>query len=122
MGLSCSCDYDGDYDWYYTSPNDYSVMPYRSRRVRCASCKKFIEQGAVCTEFWCHRPGRSDYEMMRFGEDYDAIELASKWHCEECADIYFSLYELGFHCIAPDEDMFELAREHKQLTSSRRMR
>ena len=38
MALSCICNFDGDFDWYYQPPEDYQVLN-ESKRKRCASCK-----------------------------------------------------------------------------------
>lgn len=115
MPLSCSCDYDDDFAWYCDSPDDYSAMPQRSRRARCTSCGSIIDHGATVAEFTRTRGPRSDYEARRFGEDPEAIALASWYLCETCADLYFSLYELGYECISPGEDMRELVSEYAAL-------
>jgi hypothetical protein len=37
------------------------------------------------------------------------------FHCEVCADLFFSLRELGFECVAPDENMRELVLEYAEM-------
>lgn len=118
MTLSCSCDYDDDPDWIYIPPDDYSTLNTK-RRVRCASCYGLIDIGATVTEFTRARPPRDEIEERIYGEDYEAVPLAPMYHCERCADIYFSLYELGFTCIAPNEKMTELASEYAQTYGAR---
>ena len=115
MPLTCSCDLDDDCSWYFNHPNDYILMPPRLRRARCRSCHTLINYGETVAEFTRSRVPRSDYEAYRFGEGPEAIPLATWYLCEGCADLYFSLYELGYECIAPNENMRELVREYAEL-------
>jgi len=55
----------------------------------------------------------SNVEISIYGED-GKVRLADKIFCEKCADIYFSLREIGFKSIAPDENMFSLEASFKQ--------
>ena len=114
MPLSCECDYD-DPDFYWWQPSDYSEMPERKRRKRCNSCFSFLEAGSIVAEFSVTRDSRCDYEFSRFGEgDPGAISLAPVYLCECCADLFFSLDELGF-CVSPYEAQRELVREYAQM-------
>lgn len=108
MPLSCSCD-SGEHDWYYMLPNDYSVMPERKRKKRCCSCRSFISTSEVVARFLCFREPRGHIEAQIYG---DEVWLAPRYLCEHCADLYFSFVDLGFTCIAPDENMLELAKEY----------
>ena len=108
MSLSCSCDYGDDPAWYYRPPKDYSILE-ASKRKRCGSCKELIDIGSTVALFRCSRPVRTEIEERIYG-DAGYIEIADKFLCEECADLYFNLYELGFTCIAPDEDMRDLVK------------
>lgn len=115
MSLSCSCDYDsGDGGEYWYSPDDYSVMPDGRRRKRCSSCGSLINHGATVAIFerWCEP--RTDIEERIHGEGA-SIPLAPYHLCEICADLYFSLYELGFECVGPGDDMRELVREYHEV-------
>lgn len=112
MPLSCSCDYGDDFSWMYSPPNDYSTLATK-RRKRCSSCNKLIDIGAVCAKFIRSRAPISDVEVSIYGEDGE-IDLADMHLCEECADMWFSLYELGFQCVAPDEDMRDLCRQYAE--------
>jgi len=51
---------------------------------------------------------------MHEGDD-EAIVLASHWLCEECSDLWFSLYELGFQCVTPNENVRDLVRQYAEL-------
>ena len=113
MPLSCYCG-DDDYAWIYHAPYDYKEMPKRARRTRCASCHELIEHGAVVTEFPRYRSPLSDVEENIYGAG-DDVPLASMWHCERCADLWFSLHELGYRCIGPDENVLELVREYAAI-------
>ena len=109
MPLSCECDY-GDCDWYYEIPDDYSTFD-KLRRKRC-SCGSLIERGALCLKFRSWRSPGSDIEERIHG---DEVPMASKYLCERCADLYFSLSELGFDCVSPNESMMELVREYAEF-------
>lgn len=113
MPLSCSCDDDDDPDFYVYSPGDYSEMPALKRRRRCASCSTMIDAGAIVAKFERARGPRTNIEEAIYG-DGDSIRLANQYLCETCADLYFSLYELGFECVMPDENMRELVREYAE--------
>lgn len=111
MPLSCSCPTVDDAEWWWYSPEDYSTFK-ASRRKRCKSCGTLINQGAVCTEF--RRSRQSTYMEEKIFGFSDDIELASWFHCEKCADLYFSLSELGF-CVSPEDDMRELVKEYAEM-------
>jgi len=111
MGLSCSCDeWDGDGE-YWTAPNDYSTMKWRSRRRKCCSCKKIINVGEIITEFARFRGPLSDIEERISG---DEIPLVDYYMCENCSDIFFNLDELKF-CVDITENMNDLLRDYKEL-------
>jgi len=113
MTLSCSCDTDGDFAWYYEPPRDYSTLESK-RRKRCSSCNDLIDIGSTIARFLVYRPVKTFVEERIFGDDGE-VYLADKILCEKCADLYFSFDDLGFSCVAPDENMIELAREYSQV-------
>jgi hypothetical protein len=115
MPLSCSCAFDpyDDGAWFYDSPDDYQPLD-RPRAVRCASCKALIKPGDTTIQFTRWRGVTSDIEARFYGDDGE-VPLGPMFHCEVCADLYFSLAELGFECIAPDENMRELVQEYAEL-------
>lgn len=113
MPLSCSCDWDDDDGPWWWSPDDYSTLNTK-RRKRCSSCTDMIEIGATVAEFTRSREPRSDIEDRIYGDGPEAIRLAPHYLCERCADLYFSLSELGFECVGPSEDMRELVREYAE--------
>ena len=113
MPLSCYCEVDDDPEYWIWHPDDYSEMPKLKRRRRCSSCQTVIEPGSVVAKFRRSRDARSDVEISIYGEgDPDSINLADWYLCEECADLYFSLHELGYECVSADENMRELVREY----------
>jgi hypothetical protein len=115
MPLSCSCDFDyyEDCAWFYETPDDYQPLA-RRRAVRCASCRALIRPGDTAIQFTRWRSVVSDIEARIYGDDGD-VPLGPMFHCEVCADLFFSLRELGFECIAPDENMRELVQEYAVL-------
>jgi len=99
MGLSCSC--GGDYGYYYFPPVDFSIMPERSRRTRCFSCGKFLNKNDEVLKFDCCR-----------GDD---VEMAPKFYCSRCGEIYFNLSDIGY-CITLGERMEDLLAEYHELS------
>ncbi|MBK5970462.1 MULTISPECIES: hypothetical protein [Thiorhodovibrio] len=117
MPLSCSCDYGDDVDFYVYHPIDYSEMPALKRRKRCASCEALIDAGAIVAKFSRNRCPKNDIEEAIYGGG-PTIPLADQFLCETCADLFFSLFELGFECVMPNENMRELVREYAETFSA----
>jgi len=111
MSLSCECDYDGDYEWYWEQPDDYSILK-TNRRQRCVSCKELIDVGSTVNAFYRYRYWKTAIEERIYGDDGE-IPLATKYHCEECADLFWSLEALGF-CGQPEENQHSLVAEYHQ--------
>ena len=115
MPLMCHCPESDDATWWFWPPSDYvTADPKPKRRKRCCSCRQFIEHGAICAKFRRTRDAMDDIEMRIHGEGAEAVALAPWWLCERCADLYFSLEDLGF-CVSPEEDMRELVREYAAI-------
>ncbi|NCA90583.1 MAG: hypothetical protein EOM92_17295 [Gammaproteobacteria bacterium] len=53
-------------------------------------------------------------EFKIYGEETH-IYLASWVHCETCADLWYSLRELGYECVAPGENVRELVQEYAAM-------
>ena len=115
MGLSCSCDYDDNVDGYAEADNKGYTLLVTKRRQRCVSCNDLISIFAVTQKFFCWRSPRDDIEERIHG---DEVRTATKYMCEKCADMYWSLTELGY-CVSIGENMRDLvsdyAHEHKQV-------
>lgn len=115
MTLSCYCDYDpeaGSVIW--TWPNDYAVLDTKYSR-KCCSCDKRIAIGDIVAAFHRYKVPEYQIEIDIYGEDTgNGPERATKYHCEECADLMFSLLALGFECIDIDDSMHELVKEYAQ--------
>lgn len=110
--LSCSCNYEpepGETIWY--GPEDYTYLDTKTNR-KC-SCGKIIEKGDLCSKIRRFKVPETKYESNRFGWDGE-IPRASKYLCEECTDLYFSLQELGF-CEMPWENQKDLVKEYVVL-------
>lgn len=119
MPLSCTCpEGEDDADSWYWPPEDYSEMPHRKRRARCQSCKAFINSGTMVAYFRRTRCPKTDIEERIFGWDSAAVSLAPIFLCEECADLFFSLTELGF-CVSPYENQKELVNEYAAMAKGR---
>ena len=113
MPLSCSCFDDEDAPFWIWPCDDYSEMPARKRRTRCQSCKAVLNESDCVAKFTRSREARSDVEINIYGEcNPESIWYADWYLCETCADLYFSLAELGFKCISPDENMRQLVKEY----------
>lgn len=103
MSLSCECEYNDEPEWIWYKPNNYSI--FNSDVIEpCNSCGTDIITGDTCTKF----------RVFDCTEDGDDEETASRYMCEECSDIYFSLDELGF-CIGLGDDMHDLLADYHEL-------
>lgn len=121
MSLSCHC---GDFeaepgDMYWLKPRDYQLHKGK-RRVRCRSCGDPIAPGDTCTIWPTYKVPKTRVEIRIYGED-GGIKRAPFLHCERCADLFFSLNELGY-CVDPHEDMRGLAKEYARLKKAERAR
>ena len=103
MSVACDCDSDGD--WYYYGPADYSVLNTKRCR-KCFSCGERISIGDVCAEFPRYRHGNewNDSDLIKMRVYGDEIPLTVWYACETCADLYFSITELGY-CVMIGDGM-----------------
>ena len=118
MGLMCSCDDEwepGMTIWF--SPKDYTTLATKRSRT-CCSCGDIIDVGATCAEVRRGKVPETEMEVRIHGEDDATVPLASRYLCERCADLAFSLDELGY-CAQPWEDQRELVREYAELRDTR---
>ena len=113
MPLTCSCDWEpepGDHCWEH--PEDYETLRTK-RRQRCCSCAALIAPGDLVARTRRWRVPDTDIECAIYGEDGE-IPLADKFLCEECADLFFSLLELGF-CVYAGENQKDLVKEYAEM-------
>lgn len=110
MTLSCSCPTDGC-DWYYWPPKDFINFPHK-RRKRCISCTKLIDNNAPCAEFDRWRSSYTYIEERIYG---DEVPLAPVYACQECAEIFFNLTDIGY-CINLGYNLHEVLEEYWELT------
>lgn len=115
MPLTCYCDeFDPEYHkWWYIGPIDYSTYD-KHRSTKCSSCGGRVHKGDTVAKFRRFRPPRDIVEEKIYGEEGE-IPLADYYLCEQCADLYFSLEELGYECVSPSEDMREPVGEYSEL-------
>lgn len=110
--LTCDSGGDGDYAWYYMTPDDFTVFQGKKRR-RCSSCNELIEIGALCLTFPRFRyPEEGSIEERIVGEGNEIL-LAAMYQCEKCGDQTMNLTALGF-CVSPDDNVFELLEEYAE--------
>lgn len=104
MPLGCGCDWEpepGMVCWY--GPDDYSTLDTKRSRV-CENCGHKIEPGALVAKFRRYKVPEHDIEERIYGDGYESgVPRAPQFLCEKCADQWFSLDELGFHCVSPQE-------------------
>lgn len=113
MGLSCSCDYEPDPGaTVYYGPEDYTTLTTKRGR-RCLSCGDKIPVGSVCAEVPRVKIPSHDIEYRIYGDDGE-IPRAPAYLCERCADLCFSLEELGY-CPQPWEDQRELVADYAEM-------
>ena len=117
MPLSCYCDDDGD--WFHEPPDDYSVLDTKRSR-KCASCHDRIPIGALVLKMRCWHFPRDEIEQRIYHEDTE-LDMAPRYLCERCGDLYLSLTELGF-CLNLGEDMRELVRDYAAMQEENRAR
>lgn len=110
MGISCDC--DGDYDWWFEPADDFSAMPRRTRRCRCASCKKLLDAGAVTLALKCTRQPRDYIEEEIYGGE---VPLATKYLCERCGEILLNLLAAGL-CVSIGGNLENDLREYWKKT------
>ena len=127
MGLSCSCDFDYEYDageWYYTDYGLDFIPLNATRRKRCCSCGELINIGSPCLRYCRSRYPYNDVESRIVtgccldDSFYDEapIPIADHYHCERCGEIFLNLTDIGYECISPREDMRELLKEYHKLS------
>lgn len=109
MPLACECEYD-DYDFWHDTPNGYKSYDAK-RGKRCMSCGTLVRTGDLCAEFPRWRHPKTDIEEAIHGEE---VKLANGYHCERCADLFFSLDALGY-CVNPYENMLDLLADYHEL-------
>lgn len=120
MSLSCSCDYDGEADWYWWPPKDYSIYKkLRGQHCCCKGCTHMIGYGQTVGEVTRSRPP-THWEIeyiVGWGDEADPEfkYLASAFMCERCTDLFFSFQDLGFECVSPYESMVGLAKEYHDI-------
>ena len=95
-------------DWWYWSPGGYTEAPPGRRRRRCCSCRELIAHGATVARFERARAPVTDAEADRS----DEVPLAPWWMCERCADVFFSLEDLGF-CLDLDHNVMRTLAEYQ---------
>lgn len=110
--MSISCGYEwGSLDWYYEISDEYAPL-YWHRRQRCCGCHDLIEIGDICVEVVRYRDTITDIEERIYGAHK---QLGSKYLCEKCADLHFSLTEAGYSItIEKGKTLKESWNEYKQ--------
>lgn len=113
MSLTCEHESDGDADWFYTQPEDFSILSIKRSR-RCCSCGERIAVGSLVLKFYCNRPPKNEIEERIYGDDYEAVPMPTRYMCEPCGDLALNLKELGY-CTPPGDDMRETVKEYSEL-------
>lgn len=108
MSLSCSCDFDAsNFEWWWENHSEFQSMKGK-RRKRCCSCNELIDISADSVEFYAYRHPYNEKEECTLGYE---IPIESKYMCEECGGLYFSLSELGYGCLDITVNIKEHVRE-----------
>lgn len=114
MGLSCEC--GDDYAWYGAPEDEYRPLSTKRAR-RCMSCNELIHVGDLSIRFYCYRSAENDIEERIHG---DEVPMANRYYCERCADLYWSLIELGF-CMNLNDDMRENVKTYAELYGKKKV-
>ena len=107
--LSCSCDYESE--WYYYPTDDFINFECL-RRKRCVSCRVLIDHFTPCLEFECFRDPYNDIEERIWGTE---VQIASRFMCEKCGEIYLNLDALGY-CHNLETNIQEDLKDYWDLT------
>ena len=111
MPLTCECDWEPEAgDWYFTDVDDYAPLTTKRAR-RCSSCNCLVVVGELCVRVQRVKVPEYEIEVRIYGEE--EMPIASIYMCERCADLFFSLTELGF-CGYPSEDQRKLVKEYAE--------
>ena len=110
MSLSCTCDYDYA-DYYIAAEDDFELFK-SSRRKRCLSCKKLINNKTFVLRLHEWRAPFTDMEERFHG---DQVYLADKFLCETCGEIYLNLTDIGL-CVDFSQTMQENLRDYHDMT------
>ena len=116
MSLSCYCDdyYPDPGDILWLWPNDYSTLATKRSR-KCCSCGVKITPGETVGAIVRWKVPDSDIEYAIYGDtDDDGPPRATWYQCETCADLCFSLLDLGF-CFYADDHMPSLVAEYAAI-------
>lgn len=111
MGLTCGCDFDPEPGMTFAYTPDKHETLDTTRRQRCMSCNNLIDIGATAARIKRYKVAETEIEYKIYGEE---VPLADKWFCEECADLCFSLVELGY-CVNPHDNMHELVADYAEI-------
>jgi len=116
MTLSCDCSESWEAERFFRDPDDYTTYTGK-RGKRCASCGNMIRAGDTCAEFLRFRYPESEVELKIHGDWGAVLPMAPVWHCERCADLFFSLQELGY-CMDCHDSMMEALKEHHEMSGT----
>ena len=108
MSLSCGC--DADVGWHYYPASDYAPLATKRSR-KCCSCGERIAVGDLSLKLERSCPPRNDIEERIY---LDEVPLPSWYLCEDCADQYYNLSELGY-CITLPDNLKKLVKEHAAI-------
>lgn len=111
MSLSCYCESDGDFEWYYLPPNDFSTLETKRSR-KCSSCKQKIKVGETVAKFRRFRSPVNDIEERIYGED---VKLAPYYMCETCGGLFFAIQEMDM-CCDIEKNIKEQIAEYREIT------
>lgn len=90
MSISCTCDTDGDYDWYWTAAADFAPLATKRSR-KCGSCEAKIKPGDDALLLECDRSPKNEIEERIYG---DIVPMPNKYLCEECGGLYMAVSDL----------------------------
>jgi hypothetical protein len=110
MSLTCEVNFDGDCEWYYDPPKDFTTLDTKISR-KCCSCGCHIKVGSLVLKYRRWHSPRAAVQERIFG---DEVPMSNKYMCKACGDLALNLNELGY-CTPPGEDMRELVKEYSQL-------
>lgn len=110
MSLSCECDIDGDYAWYYFGPPQELIRLSTKRTRKCCSCGGKLSLGDEVGAFERYRDPANDIEERIYG---DQVPLATWYACEKCWGLFWAVTDLGM-CFSIGEDIAQQIKDYRR--------
>ena len=96
---------------WFDSPDFVSYA--RDRARRCANCGTRVAPGDLVVEIERYKVPEHDIECKIYGDD-GRVPMATRYLCEECGGLHYSLQDLGF-CNVHYSDITTAMQEYREI-------